>query len=185
MRALVVVESMFGNTLAVAEAAAAGIAARLPVEVVRVDDAPVRLADDVGLLVVGGPTHAFGMSRASTRTSASEQAGGTTVTSVGRGMREWLDELEAPPHVVLAATFDTKVDRPHLPGSAARRAERHLRHLGCRLVSPATTFWVGGTPGPLADGELDRARAWGVDLAARATAPGRHPGTHRRWPLAG
>lgn len=29
-------------------------------------------------------------------------------------------------------------------------------------------FWVKGTPGPLLDGELERARAWGASLASAA-----------------
>lgn len=188
MRALVVVESMFGNTLEVADAIADGLRDAPPraldVEVHRVDLAPVRLADDVGLLVVGGPTHAFGMSRTSTRGSAAEQADGPTTTGLDRGMREWLDELEEPDHPLFATTFDTKVERPRVPGSAARRAEKHLRHMGFRIVHAATTFWVSGTAGPLVDGELDRARLHGLELARRATGPGRHPGTAGRWPVA-
>ncbi|QGG94453.1 flavodoxin family protein [Actinomarinicola tropica] len=188
MRALVVVESMFGNTMAVADAIAAGLRDAPPrtmeVDLHRVDHAPVRLADDVGLLVVGGPTHAFGMSRASTRSSAAEQSGSPTTTGLARGMREWLDELEEPERVVFATTFDTRVERPRVPGSAARRAEKHLRHMGFRIVHAATTFWVTGTAGPFADGELERARLHGLELGRRAAGPGRHPGASGRWPVA-
>lgn len=185
MRALVVVESMFGNTRAVADAVAGGIAGTIAVEVLRVDEAPARVPEGVGLLVVGGPTHAFGMSRASTRADACEQAGGTTVTSVTIGMREWLDALEPATSTVFAATFDTRVHRPRVPGSAARKAEKALRRHGYRIIQPATTFWVDGTPGPLVEGELDRAARLGVDLARCASAPSRHPGAGDRWPLAG
>lgn len=31
---------------------------------------------------------------------------------------------------------------------------------------PPESFWVSETPGPLLEGELDRARRWGVDVAA-------------------
>lgn len=184
MRALVVVESMFGNTRAVADAVGRGLGGAVEVEVVRVDEAPSQVPAGVGLLVVGGPTHAFGMSRASTRADAQQQAGGETVTSVAIGMREWIEGLGPPAGEVLAATFDTRVRRPRVPGSAARKAEKALRRRGYRIAHSATTFWVDGTPGPLVEGELDRATEWGVDLAARATAPGRHPGTHDRWPMA-
>ncbi len=69
MDALVVVESVFGNTRAVAEAIAAGLADRMTVRVVDVADAPTAVTG-LDLLVVGGPTHAFGMSWSATRRSA-------------------------------------------------------------------------------------------------------------------
>ena len=59
--ALVVVESSFGNTRAVAEAIRDGIATHTPAGLVEVGDAPSRLPEAVDLLVVGGPTQAFGM----------------------------------------------------------------------------------------------------------------------------
>jgi flavodoxin len=76
MRALIVYESMFGNTRQIAEAVAEGLRAghdAAPVEVglVEVGEAPATVAD-VDLLVVGGPTHALGMSRPETRQSATE-----------------------------------------------------------------------------------------------------------------
>jgi hypothetical protein len=57
------------------------------------------------------------------------------------------------------------VDKP-LVGSAARKAHRALHRLGCRMVVPAESFFVTGTPGPLADGEQQRARRWGEAVAA-------------------
>lgn len=164
MRALVVYESMFGNTKAVAEAIAEGIARHVDVTTVDVANAPATVAEDVGLLVVGGPTHAFGMSRRSTRQAASEQAG-ETVTPVATGLREWLADVSAPTTPVVTATFDTRIKRRGIPGSAARRAERQLRRLGFRSAAPATSFWVSDTPGPLLDGERSRAEQWGSDLA--------------------
>lgn len=173
MRALVVYESMFGNTEAVAKAVADSLSEVLPAEVVEVGVAPTPLPDDVGLLVVGGPTHAFGMSRPATRKSAADQAEGALV-SARVGIREWLRELDLP-RKPQAATFDTRVKKRFLPGSAARGAARRLRRTGATLVLPPESFWVVGTPGPLQDGELDRARQWGARLAAAvrsaATAP--------------
>jgi hypothetical protein len=42
---------------------ARGLDDHVPTEVVEVGAAPARLAEDVDLVVVGGPTHAFGLSR--------------------------------------------------------------------------------------------------------------------------
>jgi hypothetical protein len=62
-RALVIYESMYGNTEQIARAIGEGLGDRMQVEVVEVGAAPTTLAADVGLVVVGGPTHAFSMSR--------------------------------------------------------------------------------------------------------------------------
>lgn len=166
MGALVIYESMFGNTQAVARAVAEGLSSRMAVDLVEVGEAPVAVGDGTTLLVAGGPTHAFGLSRATTRQSAADQATAPLV-SRGIGLREWLDALA--PGRAAVATFDTRVRRPRVPGSAAHAAERRLRGLGFAVAAPAETFWVHGTPGPLLDGELDRARQWGEQLALRVT----------------
>jgi flavodoxin len=169
MRALVVHESMFGNTTTVARAIAAGLNGVDGVEadLVAVRDAPVELAD-IDLVVVGGPTHAFGMSRASTRRDA-EDKGADAAAAHGVGIREWIDAVRPKAGVVIA-TFDTRVRRPRVPGSAARAARKHLRTHGFKAIEPATSFWVDGTSGPLHDGEEDRARLWGADLASAMAA---------------
>ena len=64
-RALVVYESMFGNSEKVARAVAQGVAEVMPVKLVEVTVAPTEL-EGVDLIVAGGPTHAFSMSREST-----------------------------------------------------------------------------------------------------------------------
>jgi hypothetical protein len=167
MNTLVVYESMWGNTRAVAEA----VAERLGEEVTLVDvaDAPERLPADLDLLVVGGPTHAFSMSRASTRRDAVGK--GADSRDVERGIREWLTTVVAAEPVDVA-TFDTRVGSvKHLPGSAAKAAGRDVRrhHLG-QLVATAS-FFVDDMDGPLSDGELDRARAWGASLAGSTATP--------------
>jgi hypothetical protein len=168
MRALVVFESMYGNTKAVAEAVAEGLSTVLGVDVTEVGRAPAAIGADVGLLVVGGPTHAFSMSRASTRRDAADKAG-RPVVSAGPGIREWLEALPAPATPVAAAAFDTRVRRPRVSGSAAKAADRRLRGRGLSPAAGPETFWVLGSQGPLADGEVQRARDWGVTLARRVT----------------
>jgi flavorubredoxin len=73
MRALVIYESMFGNTQQVANAVGDGLARTLPADVVEVGHAQATVPVNVSLLVVGGPTHAFGMSRQKTRADAAGQ----------------------------------------------------------------------------------------------------------------
>ena len=162
MSALVVVESMWGNTREVGEAVARGLGEE--VSVVDVSQAPTTILDDVDLLVVGGPTHAFSMSREKTRQSAAEN--GAAAERVPQGIREWLEAMPSSDHLDVA-TFDTRVAKvKHLPGSAARSAGKEVRrhHLG-RLVA-SKSFYVEDMKGPIHEGELDRAEAWGADLAA-------------------
>jgi flavorubredoxin len=165
MRALVVYESMFGNTELIADAIAGGLSERIRVDAVEVGVAPATVDEDVALLVVGGPTHAFGMSRPQTRQDAARQATAGLVSG-GMGLREWLATLQGRAGIA-AATFDTRISRPRLPGSAARAAEKRLRRLGFRVIAPAQSFYVEGTLGPLLGGEKERARRWGETLGSK------------------
>ena len=169
MAALVVVESMFGNTQQIANAVTEGLSRHLPVEQVEVGTAPMIVGDDVELLVVGGPTHAFGLTRPGTRQSAAQQAEDGLV-STGRGLREWLGMLPKGTPDVAVATFDTRISRPRLPGSAAAAAEKRLRRLGFRVLARSQSFFVEGTTGPLVRGERERARRWGEELAVGLAA---------------
>ncbi|WP_153504763.1 flavodoxin family protein [Cumulibacter manganitolerans] len=179
MRALIIVESMWGDTRAVGDAIAQGLSPSIETEVVDVAAAPALLADEVRLLLVGGPTHAFGMTRARTRASAAQQ-GADAGHAAAIGIRDWLGDAGAPARPTLAAAFDTRIRKPHLPGSAARAAERRLRRLGYDIASPATSFYVTDSAGPLADGELERASAWGTHLALAARNRLQHPTSGHR-----
>lgn len=167
MKALVVVESMFGNTRKVAEAVAEGLRGTFSVEVVGAHEAHAPLTELVDLLVVGGPTHAFSMTRGNTREDAVRQGASSDAATVG--IREWIDRLHAGPHSEMVATFDTRVGKVrHLPGSAAKSAAKALRKLGYASVVPPESFWVTDVAGPLLEGEVDRARTWGEQLATAA-----------------
>jgi hypothetical protein len=169
-RALVIYESMYGNTEQVGRAIGAGLSELMAVDVVEVGAAPNTVAPDVGLIVVGGPTHAFGMSRPGTRAAAAKEVESPLVSS-GIGVREWLDLLEPAAEESAAAAFDTHVDHPRLlrhVGSAAAAIAKHLDSLGFEIAAEPEHFWVSGTLGPLADGELERARQFGRSLAEKA-----------------
>lgn len=164
MRAVIITESLWGNTEQIAQQIADGLrAARaaLDVEVVPAAQDPLDLAE-VALLVVGGPTHAFTMSTPATRHGAIQQ-GATAIPDAG--IREWIAAQPAAARPVLTATFDTRVVAPRLPGSAAKKALKRLVRLGFQPAAEAETFGVHGYGGPVADGELARARAWGTQLA--------------------
>jgi hypothetical protein len=165
MRILLVVESMFGNSAAVAEAVAEGArAAGAALDVVRVTQAPLDIGPDVDLLVVGGPTHAFSMTRPSTRADAETKYGAHDVGD--SGIREWIGRATPRPDLPVV-TFDTRVQVKWVPGSAAKSAAAALKGHGFGRAGRGPTFFVAGVEGPLVDGELDRARIWGKELAGR------------------
>lgn len=167
MTTLLVHESHWGNTRAVTEAIAEGMVGtgQRSVEIVDVGAAPSPLPAGVDLLVVGGPTHAFSMSRASTRHDAHDK--GADPGHEGRGIREWLANLPAPAAPPSVATFDTRVSKARrLPGSAARAAGKYVGHHHLGKVVASESFFVEDLQGPLLEGELDRARAWGRHLAS-------------------
>jgi hypothetical protein len=172
MRALVVFESILGNTEVVARAVAEGLGSAGEVEVVEVGAAPTTIPAGVDLLVLGGPTHAHGMTNPDSRRSAARKAQ-RPVVSTRIGIREWLAAVGAAPAGVTAAAFDTRIKGPGLLwGSAAKAATGCLKEQGFRMVAPPESFVINGPTGPVHDvlvgGEADRARNWGATLATKA-----------------
>jgi flavodoxin len=168
MKTLVVYESMFGNTEQIANAVAAGFGESVDVQVAEVADAPTDPGPDVALIVAGGPTHAFSMSRENTRADAISK--GAPEGEREFGLREWMAALPSGQHAEKIATFDTKIkSMRHLPGSAAKSAAKIARRHGYESVARAESFYVDDLDGPLLDGEIDRARAWGRQLATSIT----------------
>jgi hypothetical protein len=100
MRAVVIYESMYGNTHVIAEAVGAGLREHGEVVVVSVQHASEAIEAALpDLLVVGGPTHAHGMTRASTRQGAIDAAAkpeaelNVDPAAPGSGLREWFESL--------------------------------------------------------------------------------------------
>lgn len=161
MKAVVLYESLFGNTEAVATAIAHGVGPIGEVTLAQFGEASEGMAEGADLLVLGGPTHGWSMSRPASRKNP--EAPGFAV-----GAREWLEGLQKAPGKK-AGVFDTRFDKPRwLTGSAALRIARRLKGSGYRLVLPPESFFVQHTEGPLREGEEDRARRWGAELARRA-----------------
>ena len=168
MRTLIVYESLWGNTKQVAEVVAHELESTATVDLVDTDSAP-NVVEGYDLVIVGGPTHAFSMSRKSTREGAKQQDAAVHVPQ--RGIREWLDDLTPVETPIPAAAFDTRVDSPRMPGSAAKAARHELRSRGFDVAIKPVTFRVLGYQGPLVHGELERAAAWAKSLVSRLTAP--------------
>jgi flavodoxin-like protein len=177
MRALVVYESMYGNTRAIAEAIADGLAISAVATAARVGTVEPDQLRGLDLLVLGAPTHTWSLSRPKTRDAAAQAAArpasGLTLEpgATGPGLREWLQDewLNGTGKSRVAHTrvvcFDTRMHAPlGLSGSAGRALARRLRRAG-RPVHTAVEGFVVTKQNQLVDGELARARAWGEHLA--------------------
>ncbi len=168
MRAVVVYESMYGNTHAVAQAIADGLGPSGEVAVLPLDQAKGDVLGGADLVVVGGPTHAHGMSRPSTRKAAVDAAGrpdshlALDPAAAGLGLREWLSSLDGSGG--RAAAFDTRFSAPPVfTGRASKGIGKALRRHGWRLVAKPTSFFVD-KENRLRPGEEQRALAWGRSL---------------------
>lgn len=174
MRALVVYESVYGNTRLIAEKIAEGLAETVDVDIRSVDDPRPVHVSDYQLLVVGGPTHAYGMSTPVSRAQARGSRSHGVETDDG-GIREWLPWIGSGYAGAIVA-FDSRCGRSRRRlGSASRAIERQLRRAGYRL-SDRRSFLVTTATGPLRDGELYQARLWGTGLALQVrTGAGLRP----------
>ena len=180
MKAVVVYESMYGNTHAVANAIADGLRQHMDATVVPVHDADASVVAGADVVIVGGPTHAHGMSHAGTRKGAVTAAGkpgsdlvldaGDDPDAYSVGLREWFSSL--PDLATNAAAFDTRMDAPAaFTGRASKGIARKLRHHGAALLAEPESFFVTKTNHLEADEET-RARKWGDRLGSLVDAGG-------------
>ena len=171
MKAVVVYESMYGNTHLIADAIGRGLAGRGEVVVVPVAQAGPAVVEDADLVVVGGPTHVHRMSRPSTRKAAVEQAkdNPTDPAASGPGVREWLETV--PATAASSAAFDTRADVAPavVTGRASKGIAKQLHQHGFGQVVDPESFLVD-KDNHLQPGEAARAEEWGARVAAAATS---------------
>jgi flavodoxin len=142
MKALVVYDSVHGNTEQIARAIAEALAPAGEVALHRVGEADPSELTAVDLLIVGSPTH-----------------GGKPTPAI----QELLGMV--PPNAlanVSVAAFDTRVRNfiATLFGYAAGRIASSLQDKGGRLAAAPEGFIVKGREGPLDSGEAERAAGW-------------------------
>jgi hypothetical protein len=169
MRALVVYESMYGNTDRLAHAVASGLAEIMPVAVANVNHVTAADLSAIDLLVVGGPTHVHGMSREGTRQAAvasSTEQLPLDEDASGTGVREWLHGLSTSARC--CAAFGTRIDMPRwMTGAAAAQIARVLASHGLVAVAETKDFLVSDAT-QLEPGQLELARLWGAIVGAAA-----------------
>jgi hypothetical protein len=81
-------------------------------------------------------------------------------------MRSWLDGL--PAGHGRGAAFETGLRWS--PGGATGSIESELRRAGYASITRSRRFVVTGGSGPLKIGEIERAQAWGAELAEAMAA---------------
>jgi flavodoxin I len=140
MKALIVYDSVYGNTEKIARAIAEAITSAAEVKVLRASEAnPSELAS-IDILIVGSPTH-----------------GGRPTPAV----QDFLNKVTKLQGINVAA-FDTRSQSKlaKVFGNAAGRIARNLGKKGGNLIASPEGFLVTGTKGPLKEGELERAAGW-------------------------
>jgi hypothetical protein len=166
MRACVVYESIWGNTAAVAAAIAEGIGP--DARAVPTDEASDELIGGCDLIVAGAPVLGFRLPTDGMRSSAarSHADDGHPADLTHPSLRAWLARI--PAGWAFIAAFETRLHWS--PGGATATIEHELGQKGYRRLARAAKFFVKGTYGPLAEGELERARSWGRTLGEEARA---------------
>ncbi|WP_371494676.1 flavodoxin domain-containing protein [Kitasatospora sp. NBC_00374] len=173
MQAVIVYESMYGNTREIAEAIAEGVHEAEPdasVTCVPVSEAGPDVTRAADLLVVGGPTHMHGMSTGVSRklahaTPAKDETSRETEEDVAGspGLRSWFHDLPQTESATHAAAFDTRADS-RMAGGAANGIAHRLSHHHYDVMVEPEGFIVEEAEGPLRAGEIERAKAWGTNL---------------------
>ena len=159
MHAIVVYESVWGNTAAIARAIAEGLGGGT--EAFATDAVPADRLAQADLIVAGSPVFAFSLPSEGMRARILEsETDGPPPDLSHPSLRSWLDAL--PAGRGLAAAFETRIWWS--PRGATGTIEKKLGRAGYRRLMKAEKFVVQDKHGPLRQGELDRARAWGQSL---------------------
>jgi flavodoxin len=149
MKALVIYDSVFGNTEQIAKAISDALAEKGQSRLVQAAKANLADLNGIDLLVVGAPTQ-----------------GGRPTPAV----QEFLKTIPSDGlKGVKSATFDTRINRggtgtfAKIFGYAAKRMEPQLTQRGANHIA-SEGFSVKGRQGPLQDGEVERAKEWAKKL---------------------
>jgi flavodoxin len=156
MKALVIYDSLYGNTEKIAKAIADAVGGEAK------PAGKVDLSELKGLylLIVGSPTH-----------------GGKP----SPGMQEFLNKIPANAlNNVKVAAFDTRFEKSEhgiglrllmaVINFAAPRIAKALESKGGKLVGEPEGFIVSGKEGPLNEGELDRASSWAKEILNKVSS---------------
>lgn len=145
-KAIVVYDSKYGNTEKTAKAIAEGIEkGGMSAECISVNAIDPQRALSHDLMVLGGPTHMGGATRA---------------------MKKFIKAIKGEEVAgKRAVAFDTRLGG--VRKGALDKIEALLNDLGIEIVASGLAVTVGGIKGPLKEGELERCVEFGLGLAER------------------
>lgn len=155
MKTIVIFDSIYGNTKAIAESIAQGIVG--DVRILNVKDADISELNNLDLLIVGSPTHG------------------------GRPSKDTKVFLDSIPKNALknirVAAFDTGISQEgkgffmrtiiNIFNYAAKPISRNLEKKGGIVIAEPDGFIVEGREGPLKPGELERATRWAREISQK------------------
>jgi flavodoxin len=141
MKTLIIYDSFFGNTKLLAETI--GKELINDTKVIHVSDFKQEDLKGISLLIVGSPILGW---RPSEKITA-------FIMSFGK------DQLKG----IKVATFDTRM-KIIIHGDATKKMSEMLANLGAEVIVKPNWFIVTGKEGPLAEGELERAKEWAKQI---------------------
>jgi hypothetical protein len=169
VKAVVVYQSLWGSTAAIARAIGEGLGKGTIVKTTT--EATPDVLKGADLIVAGAPIHGFQLPSEESLKSAQARPPGPRKTPPNIShmlMSRWLENV--PAGTAAVATFDTRVRGP-LGRGGASRIMKAMKKAGYAPIAEPKGFFValrGVDPtstGVLLEGEVERARQWGEDLA--------------------
>ena len=152
MKALVIYDSVFGNTEQIAQAIGNALGSQEDVEILRVSNVKPEQLTGLKLLIVGSPTRQFRPTAAINNLLKRIPKNGLKGVKVAafdtRFTMSAIEESRVLPFFV------------RLFGYAAKPISDRLKKKGGELIIPPEGFFVEGVEGPLKEGELERAASW-------------------------
>jgi flavodoxin-like protein len=165
MNAIVVYESVWGNTAEVARAIAEGLGPETVAYAT--DEVPKDRLATADLIVAGSPVFAFSLPTETMRGNILRSETDGPAPDLGHpSLRSWLDGL--PDGHGRCAAFETRIWWS--PRGATGTIEKKLAEHGYARLAHGEKFVVRDKYGPLRDGELERARTWGQRLREALTS---------------
>jgi flavorubredoxin len=148
-KAIVVYDSVYGNTEKVAHAIVQGLenSGLVKAKAVRAEKADLAEISDYDIIIAGAPTHAW---------KPSQKA------------RDFLDRIDPSAlHGKKGFAFDTKY-KSRLAGSAAKKIQSTLSKLGIDIVLDSVSAIVKASEGPLEEGTEEKFAKIGLEMSKLA-----------------